>query len=126
MYDYEKLMLDFGQALNENDVEALASMMDSDCVFYALAGNDSHGTQINGRDNIIKAFADVWGPMPDAHWESLDCFASDHHGLSRWLFTATTPNNTKIKAQGCDIFTFKDGKITSKNAFRKQCPEQSI
>ena len=43
-------------------------------------------------------------------------------GVSEWTFTGTAADGTRVEADGVDIFTFKDGRIQLKNAFRKNRP----
>ena len=115
MTDFVKLMEDFGEAFNRHDAEALSSMMTEDCVFYTLIGPNNFGNKLEGNATIKAAFEGVWtNNITDAHWKSLGCFASDNNGLSHWLFTGTNPDGSKVNAEGCDIFTFKDGKIHTK------------
>ncbi len=120
MNDYVKLMEDFGEAFNRHDEDALASMMTDNCIFYTLAGENTFGNAIEGNATVKAAFANVWKTLPDAHWKSLGVFASGNHGLSHWLFSGTNADGSRIEAEGCDIFTFQEGKIHTKNAFRKQ------
>ena len=120
-HDYIKLMQDFGAAFNDHDAERLISMMTEDAVFYTVAGETKFGNAISGLQDIKNAFEGVWSQMPDAHWQAGSVFASGDRGLSDWIFTGTHKDTqAKIEAQGCDIFTFRDGKIAIKNAFRKQ------
>ena len=119
--DYDKLLEDFGHAFNQHDAAALVSMMTDGAVFYTVAGDTENGNAIIGREAIQRAFTDVWTNMPDAHWEAQHIFTKGNSGLSQWLFTGTNKRTGEtIKAQGCDVFTFKNGKIAIKNAFRKQ------
>ncbi len=46
--------------------------------------------------------------------------ASVLHRVSGWVFTATSPDGSRVEVQGCDVFTFKGGKIAVKNSYRKQ------
>ena len=117
-----KLLEEFGKAFNNHNSELLMSMMHDDATFYTLAGSTVNGNKIVGTDKIKKTFESVWELMPDAHWNSINVFIiGEDMALSQWIFTGTNAqNNTRIEAQGCDIFTFKDGKIFIKNAFRKQ------
>ena len=39
--------------------------------------------------------------------------------LFAMAFTATAQDGSRIEVNGCDIFTFRDGKIAVKNSFRK-------
>ena len=45
-------------------------------------------------------------------------------GVSEWRFTGTRADGTRIEVDGVDIFTFRDGRIPVKNAYRKQRPRQ--
>ena len=47
---------------------------------------------------------------------------SGDFGVSEWIFTGTRADGARIEAEGCDLFTFQDGKIAVKRAFRKQRP----
>ena len=39
--------------------------------------------------------------------------------MSEWVFTATTSDGKKIEVKGCDVFTFKNGKIAVKESYFK-------
>lgn len=118
---YITLLKDFGCAFNDHDADKLVAMMTNDAIFYTVAGNTKFGNKITGIDNIRQAFQGVWTQMPDAHWQAGDIFISGDRGLSDWIFSGTDKDtHHRIEAQGCDIFTFRDGKIAIKNAFRKQ------
>ncbi len=118
--NYYQLLTDFGQAFNRHDADALVAMMTEDACFYTVAGTTVYGNKIHGRDAIKSAFTAVWEAMPDACWEAGDIFVCENRGLAEWIFSGTDKDGNCIKAQGCDIFTFRDGKISVKNAFRKQ------
>ncbi len=118
--DYYQLLTDFGRAFNRHDADALVAMMTEDACFYAPVGKAVHGNKITGRDAIKSAFTAVWEAMPDAHWQAGDIFVCENRGLAEWVFSGTGKDGSRIEAQGCDVFTFRDGKISVKNAFRKQ------
>ena len=118
--DYYQLLVEFGEAFNRHDADALVAMMTEDACFYTVAGETTYGNKISGREAIKSAFAMVWEAMPNAHWDAGDIFVCGNRGLTEWVFSGTDKEGKRIKAQGCDIFTFKDGKILVKNAFRKQ------
>jgi hypothetical protein len=42
--------------------------------------------------------------------------------VSEWTFTGTRMDGTRVEVNGCDLFTFRDGKIAVKNSFRKNRP----
>lgn len=115
----------FADAWNRHDVDALMSFMTEDCVFEASAGPEACGTRYAGRDAVRAGFAEVWATFPDAHWGNARHFVSGDQGVSEWTFTGTRADGTRVEVHGCDVFTFRDGKIALKDSYRKNRPPQS-
>lgn len=109
----------FADAWNRHDVDALMSFMTEDCIFEASAGPEIWGERSEGRDAVRGAFAAVWATFPDAHWANALHFVCGDRGVSEWTFTGTRQDGTKVEVHGCDLFTFRDGKISIKNSYRK-------
>lgn len=109
----------FANAWNDHDVDALMSFMTEDCVFESSAGADVCGTRYVGREAVRAGFAEVWGIFPDAHWGNARHFVHGDRGVSEWTFTGTRTDGTCVEVHGCDVFTFRDGKIFLKNSYRK-------
>jgi len=109
----------FADAFNAHDVLAIMSHMTYDCVFEASAGPDFDGEKFSGQEEVKKAFEDVFATFPDAHWGNPQHFISGNRGFSEWTFTGTKLDGTKVEVTGCDLFTFKNGKIAVKNSYRK-------
>jgi len=116
------LLRDFADAWNRHDVDALMSFMTEDCVFEASAGSDVCGTRYVGRDSVRAAFAEVWATFPDAQWCNARHFVHGERGVSEWTFTGTRADGTRVEVDGCDLFTFRDGKISLKDSYRKNRP----
>ncbi len=112
----------FGDAWNRHDVDAILAQMTPDCVFQASVGAAEDGARAEGQAATRLALVAFFETYPDAHFESLDAFIAGNRGVSEWRFTATRRDGTRIRALGCDVFTFEHGKIKIKNAFRKQTP----
>lgn len=117
-----ELLQAFTDAWNRHDIEGLMSFMTDDCVFEAVGGPEACGTRHAGRDAVRKAFAQAWASFPDAHWGNGRHFVAGDRGVSEWTFSGTAADGTRVVANGCDVFTFRDGKIAVKNAFRKARP----
>lgn len=115
----------FGDAWNRHDIEALMSMMDDDCVFHAVAGPDLMGKSFVGRDEVRAGFELAWKTFPDAAWLDGDHFVVGDRGVSETTFCGTKADGTRIEARMVDVFTFRNGKIAIKNAFRKDRPPVS-
>jgi ketosteroid isomerase-like protein len=93
-----------------------------DCVFDAAAGPAVFGARFKGRDAVRTAFAEVWKTFPDARWEDTRHAVLGDLAVSEWTFVGTRADGARIEAEGCDLFTFEDGRIVRKRAFRKQRP----
>lgn len=119
-----EMLVAFNQAWNDHDIEALMSFMTDDCVFYAVGGSDVLGAVHRGRDAVRRAYESAWLNVPDAQWREGVHYVFGNHGISESTFTGTTQNGERLEARMVDVFTFRDGKIAVKNAFRKNRPPQ--
>ena len=109
----------FGDAWNRHDVDEIMTFMSDDCVFETTAGKEVCGTRYAGRDTVRDAFARVFKIFPDAHFGDARHFVAGDRGLSEWIFAATGTDGRKVEVQGCDVFTFREGKIAVKSSFLK-------
>lgn len=109
-------------AFNRHDIDGVMAYFADDCVFNAVAGPQAHGARFEGKDAIAAAFAGVWAAMSDAKWGDHQHFVHGDRAVSEWTFSGANKDGTRIEAQGCDLFTLRDGKIVLKQAFRKNRP----
>ena len=112
----------FADAWNRHDLDALMSMMTSDCVFEASAGNFVNGERHEGQQAVRAAFAAVFAQYPDARWNNARHFGTGDRGVSEWTFTGTLKDGKRVEVAGCDLLTIRAGKIAVKNSFRKNRP----
>ena len=115
----------FADAWNSHDVESLMSFMADDCVFEASAGPEVCGTSYIGREAVQAGFSDAWKTFPDARWLYPHHFVCGDRGVSEWTFTGTRTDGSRVEVNGCDVFTFREGKIAVKNSYRKNRPPLS-
>jgi steroid delta-isomerase-like uncharacterized protein len=120
--DLEKLLQAFADAWNRHDVDALMSMMTEDGVFEASAGNDVNGQRHQGQTAVRAAYEAVFAQYPDAHWGNARHFVKGNRAVSEWTFTGTLKDGRRVEVTGCDLFTFRNGRIAVKNSFRKNRP----
>ena len=113
-------------AFNRHDADAIMALMTDDCVFEASAGPDMCGTRYAGREAVRAAFAEVFATFPDAEWSQARHFVQGERGVSEWIFTGTRSDGAQIEVHGCDLFTFRDGKIALKNSYRKNRPPRNL
>ena len=109
----------FADAFNAHDTKAIMLHMTDDCIFEASAGAEKNGEKFRGQEEVSKAFEAVFATFPDAHWADARHFISGNRGFSEWIFTGTKSDGSKVEVTGCDLFTFKNGKIAIKNSYRK-------
>lgn len=112
----------FADAWNRHDVEDLMSFMTDDCVFESSAGEAACGTRYEGAEAVRKGYSKSWEDFPDAQWNDARHFVSGNRGVSEWVFTGTKADGKRTEVAGCDIFTFRGGKIVVKNSYRKNRP----
>jgi ketosteroid isomerase-like protein len=117
-----ELLEAFADAWNRHDVDALMSFMTCDCVFESSTGPDSCGTRYQGEEAVRAGYVQVWTTFPDAHWGGARHFVCGNRGVSEWIFTGTRYDGTRVEVHGCDLFTFRGGKIALKNSYRKNRP----
>ena len=110
----------FADAWNRHDTDAILSMMAEDCIFEASRGPDVKGAVYKGQDEVRRGVDEVFATFRDAQWNGPRHFVAGDRGVSEWVFTATSPDGSRVEVQGCDVFTFRDGKIAVKNSYRKQ------
>lgn len=109
-------------AFNRHDIDGIMVFFDADCVFDAVGGSELYGTRFIGTEAIAKAFSGVWVAMPDASWDNHSHFVHGDRAVSEWTFRGTQADGARVEAEGCDLFTLRDGKIIRKQAFRKNRP----
>ena len=114
----------FADAWNRHDLDALMSFMHEDCQFHAVAGPDLLGRSFVGRQQVREGFQLAWQTFPDAAWLDGDHFVCGDRGVSESTLKGTKADGTRIEARMVDVFTFRDGKIAVKNAYRKDRPPQ--
>ena len=81
-------------------------------------------TRYAGKDSALEGFVSKRKASPDARLINDKHFVRGDFGVSEWTFVGTLADGSRIAVDGVDIFTFKNGKIAVKNAFRKQRPNQ--
>ena len=118
----ETMLQAFADAWNRHDVDAPMSAMTPDGVFEASGGNAVNGQRYEGAVAVRAAYAAIFDAYPDAHWGNARHFVSGDRGLSEWTFTGTMKDGKRVEVTGCDVFTFRNGKIAIKNSYRKNRP----
>jgi steroid delta-isomerase-like uncharacterized protein len=104
---------------NRHDLDALMTFMADDCVFEGATGPEVCGTRYEGREPVRAAFARIFVAIPDLRFDDARHFVAGDRGVSEWLFRGTTAEGKKVGVNGCDLFTFRNGKIAVKSSYLK-------
>lgn len=118
----EAFLQAFGAAWNRHDIDALMGFMTEDCTFHAAAGSELFGKSFVGSEQVRAGFQLAWQTFPDASWLDARHFVCGDRGVSESTFSGTKADGTRVEARMVDVFTFRDGKISVKNAYRKDRP----
>ena len=115
----KEFLQSFADAFNAHNILAIMEHMTKDCEFNASSGPEVVGENFKGYDQVKLAFENVFKTFPDAHWENPAHFIVGDRGFSEWVFSGTKTDGSYIEVTGCDLFSFKNGKIAVKNSYRK-------
>jgi len=109
----------FQNGWNRHDVDVLMTFMADDGVFEGAAGSEACGTRYAGRERVREAFTRVFAMFPDVRFREARHFVAGDRGVSEWIFAGTTADGKRVEVNGCDVFTFRDGKIALKTSYLK-------
>ena len=108
-----------GDAFNRHDVDGVMSFFADDGVFDKPSGPDIWGTRYAGKAAVGAEFAALFEAVPDIQWEPIRNWVSANMGCSEWRRTGTTKSGERQDWLGCDLFTFRDGKVIKKESYFK-------
>jgi len=109
----------YAAAWNDHDIDKIMGYMSEDCIFRSGGGSERYGAEYRGHAAVRERFESIWADLPDASFTKARHFIDGNRGCSEWTFVATSGEGKKLEIDGCDLFTFRDGKIALKNTFLK-------
>jgi ketosteroid isomerase-like protein len=109
----------FDHGWNAHDVDALMTFMTDDCIFESASGPDVCGTRHEGRARGRVAFARIFSAFPDLRFVDARHLVAGDRGVSEWIFRGTSADGSQVEVNGCDVFTFRNGKIAVKSSYLK-------
>lgn len=109
----------YADAWNAHDIDRIMAMMTDDCVFETGGGTERWGTRYVGAEAVRERSLEVFRDIPDVRFVNGRHFVSGDRGCSEWTFIGTRLDGTPVEVDGCDLFTFRGGKIHTKASFIK-------
>ena len=110
---------EYSDAWNRHDIDRIMALMTEDCVFEPGGGPERYGTRYQGQAAVRERFIEVWTDIPDVRFDNAIHFVQGDYGCSEWTIVGTTRDGTPLEIDGCDLFTFENGKIKSKRSYLK-------
>lgn len=119
--DIRATLTELCEAFNAHDLDRIMTFFADDCVLKMPRGAEPWGTRCEGKRNVRDALATRFEGLPDVHCGKAEHFADEtaDTGMSKWTLTGTTREGVKKEVQGCDFYTFRDGKVIRKNSYWK-------
>ncbi len=106
-------------AFDTHDLEGIMAHFGEDAVFEAPRGTEPWGTRFVGAEAVREAFAGRFAGIPDVRYQHDEHFVDGDRGASEWTLAGTTTDGTRIEVRGCDLWTFRDGKVVKKDSYWK-------
>ena len=119
--DIRATLTELSDAFNAHDLDRIMALFADDCVLEMPRGSKPWGTRCEGKRSVREALATRFEGLPDVHYGHAEHFvdAAASTGISKWTLTGTTPEGVKKEVQGCDFYTFRDGKVIRKDSYWK-------
>ena len=106
-------------AFNRHDVDGVMSFFSDDCVFETPRGPEPCGRRLVGAEAVREGVAARFAGIPDVHYDEGTHWVLGDRGVSEWTLTGTTTEGERLELRGCDLWTFRDGKVVKKDSYWK-------
>jgi len=106
-------------AFDGHDLDGIMAHFADDAVFDGPRGPEAWGQRFVGLDAVRAAFAARFTGIPDIRYQGDEHFVDGDRGASEWTLSGTTIEGQRIEVRGCDLWTFRDGKVVKKDSFWK-------
>lgn len=106
-------------AFDAHDLDGILAHLSDDAVFEGPRGPDRWGQRFVGKQMVRDAFAARFAGIPDIRYQDDEHFVDGDRGASEWTLSGTTTTGQRIEVRGCDLWTFRDGKVVKKDSYWK-------
>jgi ketosteroid isomerase-like protein len=114
-----EMLREFTDTFNRRNLDGVMDYFTDDAVFESPRGPNPWGTRFEGKESVREGLAARFAGLPELHYGHDDHFVVGDRGASEWTLTGTTPEGERLEVRGCDLWTFRDGKIARKDSFWK-------
>ena len=119
--DIRSVLTELCDAFNAHDLDRIMALFAEDCVLEMPRGSEPWGSRFAGKGAVRAALATRFSGLPDVHYGSDEHFVDEaaETGMSKWTLTGTNRDGKRIEVNGCDFYTFRDGKVVAKDSYWK-------
>ena len=108
----------FNAAFNRHDLDALMTLMTTDCVFENTSPPPD-GTRFEGREAVRAAFESIFATSPRLTFHYEETIVLGERGYVRWVYQWDNGPNDRGHIRGVDLFRLRDGRIAEKLSYVK-------
>lgn len=113
-----QLILDFNDALNARDVDAMMRRMTADCVFENTYPAPD-GKRLEGQAAVRAFWEEFFAGSTSASIETEEIFAAADRAVMRWVYRWANASGQTGHIRGIDLYTVRDGLIAEKLSYVK-------
>ena len=109
-------------AFNRHDVDVILSYFAEDGEWLMARGPDPwEARRLRGKQAIGDVLRARYAVIPDMRWVDMQHFidAGGSRACSEWTVKGTPREGPPLDFLGCDLWTFRDGRITKKDTYWK-------
>ena len=117
--DAIRMLKAIATAFDQHDMDGIIRHFAADAVFEGPRGPEPWGQRFVGIGAVREAFAARFAGIPDIRYQQDDHFVDGDRGASEWTLSGTTTDGQRIEGRGCDLWTFRDGKVVKKDSYWK-------
>jgi ketosteroid isomerase-like protein len=119
MTDQLDVLREIAAGFDTHDLDRIMRHFADDAVFESPRGPEAFGQRFQGKAAVREAFAGRFAGIPDVRYQDDDHFVAGDRGASEWTLRGTTTDGQRIEIRGCDLWTFRDGKVVKKDSYWK-------
>jgi ketosteroid isomerase-like protein len=117
--DPGELLLALFVAFNRHDLDTAMSFFADDCEYLTPRGRRPWGRRVSGKEDVRIALERQFGRYQQARYVDLEHWLIGDRAISTWSIVGTTADGEPAEVWGCDLWTFRGGKISDRNSFLK-------
>ena len=114
-----ELMRAISASFNSRDVERILAHFADDATFTLARGPEPVGRTLAGKAAIRQALTERFKQIPDMRWEHKEYVLMGDRAVSVWTVKGKGADGEELNYQGCDLYTFRAGKIAAKDTYWK-------